>query len=50
MEEAVRILDGAKAQGITLRIMGALAVRYHTMEFSDCTKGLVGWQIRSSQT
>jgi len=40
MEEALKILEGAESDGITIRIMGALAIRHHTMEFSELHKKL----------
>jgi len=33
--ESARIVDEAEKQGLILRIMGALAIRHHTMEFSE---------------
>jgi hypothetical protein len=38
--ESARIVDEAEKQGLILRIMGALAIRHHTMEFSELHKNL----------
>lgn len=38
--ESRRIVEEAEKQGLTLRIMGALAIRHHTMEFSKLHTGL----------
>lgn len=35
VEESLRIINEAAKQGIVLRIMGALAIRHHTMDFSE---------------
>lgn len=40
LNEAVRIVDEAEKQGIRLRVMGALAVRLSSVEFSELHKRL----------
>ena len=38
--ESQRIVDEAEKQGLILRIMGALAIRHHTLEFSELHRNL----------
>jgi len=40
IEESRNIVEKAEQQGLVLRIMGALAIRHHTMEFSQLHQNL----------
>lgn len=40
VEESLRIVNEAAKQGLILRIMGALAIRHHTIDFSELHTGL----------
>lgn len=40
IEEALRIVDEGKKRNITIRVMGALAVRIHSLELADFHRGL----------
>lgn len=48
IEEALRIVDEGKKRNITLRVMGALAIRIHSSELAEFHKGLKRLGIRDN--